>query len=83
MPIDSYRVIREGLLRARWSVTDLWVASIGIGGAFVQTDVQHIADGRRAPNQVEHDILASALNDHFTGRGEGHPVLYWRDLAGT
>jgi hypothetical protein len=62
--------------------SDLWVASLGIGGEILLSDVREIISGSRPAAPLEHDILASALNDHFTGRGEDRPVAMWRDLPG-
>jgi hypothetical protein len=78
---DSSAAIRDGLGRAGWGPRELWVASIGIGGAFDPADVAGIADGTVDPTPLEHDILAAALNDHFVDRGGDHPVRYWRELA--
>ena len=80
MSVESATAIRTGLELAQWNVTDLWVASIGIGGSFAQAEVEHIADGSRDATQIEHDILAAALNEHLPHRGAGHPVRYWDDL---
>ena len=76
----SAAAIREGLLRARWTLSDLWIATLGIGGAFSSADVVAIIDDRREATAAEHNILAAALNDYFTGEGHDHPVPYWRDL---
>jgi hypothetical protein len=81
MSAESAAVIRGGLERADWSVTDLWIASVGVGGGFTRDEITNIADGSVAATAHEHDVLAAALNDHFTAEGEDHPVRYWRDLA--
>ena len=41
----------------------------------------HIADGTQDATEIEHDVLAVALNEHFAGIGQNHPVRYWRDLT--
>jgi hypothetical protein len=80
MTAESAAVIRSGLDLAHWSLTDLWIASVGIGGAFTPDEIAHIADGTTDATSLQHDILATALNDHFTGQGNDHPVRYWDDL---
>jgi hypothetical protein len=78
--VRSAAAIREGLGLAAWNVTDLWIASVGIGGGFTRDEITNIADGTTDATALEHDILAAALNDHFTDKGQNHPVQYWRDL---
>jgi len=72
--------IRDGLERSRWTVVELWRATLGISGTLTTQDVAELASGQRPSTGYEHDILASALNDHLTDAGRGHPVPYWRDL---
>jgi hypothetical protein len=83
MPTGSTAVIRQGLELADWTISDLWVAALGIGGGFSHLDIEHIASGRRQATPTEHDILAAAFNDHFTDRAQNHPVPYWRQLPDT
>jgi hypothetical protein len=80
MGAESTAVLAHGLADAQWNVTDLWIASVGIGGSFNRAEVEHITTGATDATALQHDILAAALNGHFTDRGEDHPVRYWRDL---
>jgi hypothetical protein len=80
MSAESAATLQEGLALAHWTITDLWVASVGIGGSFARTDVEHITAGTRTATQAEHDILAAAVNDHLTEQGLDQPVDYWHDL---
>jgi hypothetical protein len=77
----SAEAIRSGLDRAQWSAMDLWIASLGIGGSLSSRDVAGIADGSMDATALEHDILACALNDHFSDQGNDHPVQYWADIV--
>jgi hypothetical protein len=79
MSAESTAAIHRGLDLADWSITDLWIASVGTGGAFTRDRIVQICDGGASTAQ-EHDILAAALNDHFTDGGEDHAVPYWRQL---
>ena len=81
MTAHSADVIRRGLDRAQWNLTDLWIASVGIGGGFTRDQIAHITDGTTDATSLEHDILATALNDHFTDHGQNHPVQYWDQLT--
>jgi hypothetical protein len=78
---DSTASLRSGLRRSGLSVRELWVAAMGIGGAILPHDIEDITEGDRAATPQEHDVLAAALNDHFTDLGEDHPVARWADLA--
>lgn len=78
----STRTLRDGLDRAHWGRVDLWRAALGMGGSFNPDDIDDILAERHPTTAQEHDVLASALNDHFVEVGEDHPVLYWRELPG-
>ena len=80
MSAESAATLREGLALAHWTITDLWVASVGIGGSFARRDVEHITTGTRDATQAEHDVLAAAVNDHLSEQGLDQPVDYWHDL---
>ena len=47
MSAESAAALQEGLALAHWTITDLWVASVGMGGSFARSDVAHITDGTR------------------------------------
>ena len=47
MSAESAAALQEGLALAHWTITDLWVASVGMGGSFARSDVEHITDGTR------------------------------------
>lgn len=79
----STRALQDGLERAHWGTIDLWRAALGIGGSFNPDDIDGILAERHRTTAEEHDVLASALNDHFVGLGQDHPVSYWRDLEGS
>ena len=80
MSTASATAIHAGRQNAGWTITELWVAAIGIGGGFSWADIERIDGDTQDATPLEHDILASALNDHFTDLGQDHPVTYWNDL---
>jgi hypothetical protein len=80
MNIESATIMQDALRMAHWSVTDLWVAAVGIGGDFQHRDIEQIIAGTHSLSGKEHDILASAFNDHFVERNTDHPIQYWQDL---
>jgi len=81
MSISSAAAIRDGLEQSRWTVVELWRATLGISGSLTPQEVADLTSGQRPSSPFQHDILASALNDHFTDIGGDHPVPYWRDLV--
>jgi hypothetical protein len=78
---DSSAALAAGIELAEWTTLDLWVASVGFGGNLTHPDVDAIVRGERAATAHEHDVLTASLNDCFVGRGQDHPVPYWRDLG--
>jgi hypothetical protein len=80
-PAASTIALQRGIRDAQWSVRDLWVAMVSIGGNLRYRAVERIADGDQAATPREHDVLASALNDYFVERGEDHPVPLWHELV--
>jgi hypothetical protein len=76
----SAAALRAGLDQAVWRASDLWIASVGVGGAFSQADVRALAAGDRDIMPTEHDILAAAINGYLSDRGREHRVPYWSSL---
>jgi hypothetical protein len=83
MPFDLAAHLREGMRTVQWHVSDLWVASVGIGAYMGNSDVEAITSGRQRPSAIEYDVLASALNERLAEMGEDHPIRYWSDLPAT
>jgi len=83
MTTRTSTVVLDGLQRAGWTTSDLWVAAAGIGGDFSRPQVEAIAVGRSPATPMEHDILVAALNDRFVDMGEDHPLAYWVELPPT
>jgi hypothetical protein len=61
-------------------LADLWLAYAGLGGQLSLEEVGAVLRGEREPTAYEHDVLAQALNDYYTERGQDHPVPYAGDL---
>ena len=80
MTTASSAVIRSGLQRLSWTVSDLWIATVSVGGSFSRQDVEDLTTGGRAATPIEHDILVAALNDRFVDLGTNHPLATWSDL---
>lgn len=76
----SASVLRAGLAMSQLQLGELWAAYAGLGGTMSAGEVEAVLRGEREPTAYEHDVLAQALNDHFTERGQDHPVPYADDL---
>jgi hypothetical protein len=73
-------------LRAGFSLSDLelpqlWLAYVGLGGTLSKGGREAALRGTQPLSDHEHDVIAQALNDHFTGRGQDHPVAYAHEDA--
>jgi hypothetical protein len=69
-----------GLDLARWSTTDLWLAAVALGTDLSQTDIATIRTGDRIASHGEYDVLAAALDEHFTDIDLDHPMRDWAEL---
>jgi hypothetical protein len=78
---DSTAALQRGFGLTGWTITDLWVAVLGIGGELGRRDVEGITTGARSATRAEHDVMAAALNDYFTDRDLDHPIPFSHDLA--
>ncbi|WP_344426039.1 hypothetical protein [Pseudonocardia ailaonensis] len=76
----SAPVLRAGFALSRMSVRELWTAHLALGGMLSRTEIEDTLALRREPSWAEHDVIAAALNDWFTERGQNHPVAYSEDL---
>jgi hypothetical protein len=77
---SSSLVLRAGFAMSDLEVDGLWIGYAGLGGELSAEDIEEILRGRRRATNHEHDLIAQALNDHFTDRGQDHPVPYSREL---
>jgi len=61
-------------------IEELWIAYFGLGGSMSMDELIDLLKGRREVSDHEHDMVAQALNDYFTAKGQDHPVSYSSDL---
>jgi hypothetical protein len=81
-PLDATSRLRGGLTDLGWSVADLWLGTVGIGGRLSLSEVGTIMERRGGPEPREYDLLAAAMNECFHERGLDHPLPYWGDMPG-
>jgi len=77
----SAGALRAGLALSGLDVRALWVSYLGLGGTMSLGEVVDTFRGLREVSAHEHDMLAQALNDHFTAHGHDHPVAYATELT--
>ena len=58
---------------------DLWFNYFGLGGMGSAIDLEAYLAGILEPSPHDHDLIAHALNEHFTVLGQNHPVPYSAD----
>ena len=58
------------------TLTQLWLHYLALGGTAGPARVQAYARGLLPPDSYQHNLIAQAINDHFTDLGEDHPVRY-------
>jgi hypothetical protein len=58
------------------SLNELWLSYVALGGSASPARVAAYARGRLRPDSYQHNMIAQAINEYFTGRGEDHPVSY-------
>ncbi len=78
---DSGTSLRTGFSLSEMDLSELWVACIGLGGSFTKQRLEQGLRGTHTFSGRDHDVVAQALNDYFTERGQDHPVAYHDELA--
>jgi hypothetical protein len=64
------------------SQEDLWCRYFELGGMASAVDLEAYLAGILEPSAHDHDLIAHALNEFFTERGQNHPVPYLADTDG-
>jgi hypothetical protein len=55
---------------------ELWLRYLSVGGTASPARVAAYARGQLRPDSYQHNMIAQAINEHFTDLGEDHPVSY-------
>jgi hypothetical protein len=77
MAFDPGQQLRDHADDADWDDTDLWIASVALGSNLALGEVNAITAGDCTPTRGQYEVLAAALNEHFTTQGQGQPVPTW------
>lgn len=62
--------------RAGWSVEQLWIHYLALGGTLVVLDLEAYLAGLVPVPPGQQDVLACALNERLADLGESDPVPY-------
>ncbi|WP_345427082.1 hypothetical protein [Pseudonocardia xishanensis] len=68
--------LRAGFALSELDLAQLWIASLTLGGTLSQAELEAALRGELSLSGHEHDVVAQAINDYFTERGQNHPVAY-------
>jgi hypothetical protein len=58
------------------TLTELWLSYLAVGGTATPARLAAYAHGMLRPDSHQHNMIAQAINEYFTDRGEDHPVSY-------
>jgi hypothetical protein len=58
------------------TLAELWLRYPAVGGTASPGRLAAYARGQLRPDSHQHNMIAQAINEHFTDRGEDHPVSY-------
>ncbi len=67
--------------QASMSLSNLWVAYVAVGGTATPAEVGSYLSGASEPDATNYDLVAQAINEHFTQKGLDHPVPYFDELT--
>ena len=79
-PSGSGPALRAGLALSDLDLDQLWTAYFGLGGTMTAEQLGDALRSRRALSGHEHDVVAHALNEHFSAHGHDYPVAYAEEL---
>jgi hypothetical protein len=68
--------LSDGWSLSGLTLSSLWLRYLALGGNASSARVADYTQGLLRPGSYQHNMIAQALNDHFTDRGEDHPVGY-------
>jgi hypothetical protein len=77
---DTGAYLADGLKLAGWTVIDLWLAALAIGGNLDCPEIQGAVTGALPPGPVDYDTLVLAFNERFADCGLDRPMLSWHEL---
>jgi hypothetical protein len=67
--------------QASMTLAGLWVAYLAVGGTATPTEMGSFLSGATEPDPDNYNLVAQAINEHFTRVGMDHPVPYFDELV--
>ena len=68
--------LEAGMARSEMTFEELWLRQVAVGGQAAALEIEAYVLGLLRVDNLQYDIIAQALNEHFVERGEDHPVGY-------
>ena len=78
MTAPRFAVLEAARMQVGLSIQDLWIAYFALGGTAQPDTMRRYLSGL-APQSLDDDVLAHAINERFVERGANHPVPYRDD----
>jgi hypothetical protein len=72
-------VLEQARQEVGLSVSELWVRYFALGGMAAPLDMEAVLFGALVASPQDRDLLAVALNERFSERGDDHPIPYSDD----
>ena len=76
VPTESWAALEVARSALGLSTERLWIGYFALGGNGSQAEVAEWVSGIPAPNRLEYDLLAQAVNDEAVSRGLRQPLRY-------
>ena len=81
----AHEILESARSLSGMTFDELWLAYMALGGncppRTVRAYLQGTGPDEADHDRVDYDLLAHALNEHFTDQGSDHPVPYRDELA--
>ena len=81
-PAARHELFETARRRAGWTVEQLWIHYLALGGTLVVLDLEAYLSGLVPMPPGQQDVLACALNERFADLDEGVRVPYLYVLSG-
>lgn len=76
MNISRAEALEAARLSLGVSMEQLWVAYMALGGSVMPAGLEAFLSGSGPLAAHDHDMVAHALNERFSDRGQDHPLPY-------
>lgn len=74
LPGSAIGLLERALALAGCTIPELWIDYFALGGSTSASGLAAMLEGRRPMARIDHDLVATALNERFADAGFGHPL---------